>query len=77
MVTPANQPTKREMPDAASSGDEARYAPSRSGAQVSLQAGRLYHAKLVEAEREAITGIPRLSEVEANDEEGGAEQYGS
>ena len=76
MATPANQPTKREMPDAASSGDEARYAPARSG-QVSLQAGRLCHAKLVEAERDAITGIPRLSEVEANDEEGGAEQYGS
>ena len=78
LVTPANQPTKREMPDAASSGDEARYATVRSG-QNSLQAGRLCHAKLLEAEKDAILGIPRLAEAAeaAANEEGGSEQYGS
>ena len=66
------------MPDAASSGDEARYATVRSGRD-SLQAGRLCHAKLLEAEKDATLGIPRLAEAAeaAANEEGGTEQYGS
>ena len=75
LVPPINKPAKREVPDAASSGDEARFAAARTG-EKSLQAGRLCHEKLLEAEKEAIIGIPRLSTADAN-EEGGTEQYGS
>ena len=70
-----NPPAKREVPDAASSGDEARFAAARTGEKC-LQAGRLCHEKLLEAEKDAILGIPRLSTADAN-EEGGTEQYGS
>ena len=71
----SNPPAKTKREDAASSGDEARFAAARTGIAC-LQAGRLCHDKLVEAEKDAILGIPRLSGADA-DEEGGTEQYGS